>query len=73
MILIFTSALLQRQNVVNTLQLNEKRFSLNLHLTQLYSLKSPGQLQCNACVCLRFCYVVGAAEAAIFSENGGNN
>jgi hypothetical protein len=29
--------LLQRQNVVNSLQLNEKRFSLNLHLSQLYN------------------------------------
>jgi hypothetical protein len=28
------------------------------------NLKSPGQPQCNACVCLRFCYVVGP-EAAI--------
>ena len=25
-------------------------------------LKSPGQPQCNACVCLRFCYVVGQRQ-----------
>ena len=30
-------ALLQRQNVVNSLQLNENRFGLNLHLTQLHN------------------------------------
>ena len=35
-------------------------------------LKSPGQPQCNACVCLRFCYVCVASKmAAIIDKSNG--
>jgi hypothetical protein len=72
----FRDASQVRSVIVCWLILPPLKYTLKTLQLENFTLKSPGQPQCNACVCLRFCYVVGQRPRGSHFcglENGGNN